>query len=143
MGTTTTSADAALAAATDQVEAALSAAAANEAALQARLAAEQQAHAETQAQLAALQAAQAAPPPPAAVFASDASGTVTVGYRGASGVAISLSTGRVVLNGRGAGSAPYGVTRGVPAAAFEEWLSANATAAIVKSGSLIVLSRQP
>ena len=142
MGTTTTSADAALAAATDQVEAALSAAAANEAALQARLAAEQQAHAETQAQLAALQAAQAAPPPPAAVFASDASGTVTVGYRGASGVAISLSTGRV-LNGRGAGSAPYGVTRGVPAAAFEEWLSANATAAIVKSGSLIVLSRQP
>ena len=156
--------DAALAAAARQADAQLAEHVAVEAQLTAELTAAQQAaaaasaaldaeraaHAGTRDELTAAQdriAALSAPPlaPPVAPDQPAATGTLTVGWRGASALTIYLNDQRVTLaGGKSAGNvAGYGQTAGVPAAAFEAWLSDNAESPIVRDGNLIVLSRQP
>jgi len=112
------------------------------AAAQAALDAERAAHASTFEELAA---AQAQPAPPAPEPVPEPTGTLTVGLKGISGLVINLAGQRVTLAGTGAAVhvGPYGSTPGVPAAAFEAWLVEHADDAVVKSSSLIVLSRQP
>ena len=113
------------------------------AAAQAALDAERAAHAATFEELAAAHAPPA--PPPAPEPAPEPTGTLTVGLKGISGLVINLAGQRVTLAGTGAAVhvGPYGSTPGIPAAAFEAWLVEHADDAVVKSSSLIVLSRQP